>query len=191
MAENYNLGSHVTQIVKGCINGDRRMQEKLYRMTSSRMFGLCLRYAGNYQEAEDILQEGYIKVFNHLKTYRGDGSLDAWMCRIFIHTAIEYYRRRNLLPQQISIEELSTDIPNHAEPNGLQVDDLLRMIQSLAVGYRTVFNLYAVEGYSHQEIAKMLGISVGTSKSQLARARCLLQKMIMEHHEQKSYAVAL
>ncbi|MFK8103910.1 MAG: RNA polymerase sigma factor [Saprospiraceae bacterium] len=166
------------QILQGCLAGQRTAQEFLYNHYAPQMFGICLRYASDYHHAEDILQEGFVKVFNRLDQYRGTGSFEGWLKRIFINTAIEYYRKsiKHLKYQALSgINEVAFD---HHIISELARQDLLKVIQKLPIGYRTVFNLYAIEGYSHKEIATLLEISEGTSKSQLARARKTLQALI-------------
>ena len=167
-----------TDIIKGSIEGDRRMQEALYHRFSPKMYAVCMRYSGHTEDAQDILQEGFIKVFRNLERFRGDGSFEGWMRRIFVNTAIEHYRKAvNLYPVSEHQEESVPDKEWTAFEN-LKAKDLTRLIQTLSPGYRTVFNLYVVEGYTHREIGEMLGISEGTSKSQLARAKNLLQGMI-------------
>lgn len=166
------------QILQGCITGNRNCQEMLYQYFAPRMFGICLRYASDYHQAEDLLQEGFVKVFNKLDRFRGDGSFEGWMKRIFINTAVEHYRKTT---RQIALDPLETAPHPHFDCQALQnlaIQDLLRIIHQLPTGYRTIFNLYAIEGYTHKEIANMLNISEGTSKSQHARARSLLQKLI-------------
>jgi len=165
-----------------CIQGDVQRQKELYEVFAPTMFGICLRYASDYHQAEDILQEGFIKVFTHLDRFRHEGSFEGWLKRVFINTAIEHYRRSLKFNQ---LEDLTQVVQTVEEPTAheeLQVDDLLQLIQELAPGYRTVFNLYAIEGYSHKEIGKLLNISVGTSKSQLARARLALQQRVKALH---------
>ncbi len=167
-----------TNVIEQCIAGRRSSQELLYNFYAPKMFGICLRYAKDYHAAEDILQEGFIKVFNHLDRFRGEGSFEGWIKRVFVNTAIEHYRKAS---NQQSITELSDDANRavgEVASSFLAKEDLLHLVQQLPLGYRTVFNLYAIEGYSHKEIAKMLQISEGTSKSQLARARNTLQKML-------------
>jgi RNA polymerase sigma factor (sigma-70 family) len=171
-----------SDIIKGSIDGDPRMQEALYRQFSPKMYAVCLRYSGQPEDAQDILQEGFIKVFRNLERFRGDGSFEGWMRRIFVNTAIEHYRKAvNLYPVTEHQEEGVTDKEWTAFEK-LTAKDLTRMIQSLSPGYRTVFNLYVVEGYTHREIGDMLGISEGTSKSQLARAKNILQGMVKKHN---------
>lgn len=171
-------------LIKGCIRGNRTYAAALYEHFAPTMFGICLRYANDYHTAEDILQEGFIKVFHHLDRYRFAGSFEGWMKRIFINTAIEYYRRSTKHTGHTEIGEMTQASSSHQVAiEELAQQDLLRLIQQLSPGYRAVFNLYVIEGYSHKEIADLLKISEGTSKSQLARARHLLQKMIITQRD--------
>ncbi len=165
-------------LIRDCIAGKRESQERLYRKFSPKMFAICLRYADNLQSAEDILQEGFIKVFNHLDKYRHEGSFEGWMKRIFVNTSIEFYRKSINQTHYITIDKAYHVSVDENVFSRLAKQDLLEMIQKLPSGYRTVFNLYVIEGYTHKEISKMLNISEGTSKSQLARARGTLQGMI-------------
>ena len=170
------------QFLEECIAGRPNSQKLLYDYFAPKMFGICLRYASDYHQAADILQEGFIKVFNNLHRFRREGSFEGWMKRIFINTSIEYYRKasnQHTLP--LADESLSVKYNGKAISN-LRHQDLLKVVQSLPPGYRTVFNLYVVEGYSHKEIGKMLDINEGTSKSQLARARNLL-RILLEQQE--------
>ncbi len=165
-------------LILGSIRGDRRMQELLYKTYSPKMFGVCLRYSGNADDAQDILQEGFVKVFKNLSRFRGEGSFEGWIRRIFVNTAIEHYRRKvNMYPVTENQENTIED-KDWTAFDRLALKDLLEIIQELSPGYRTVFNLYVVEGYTHKDIADMLGISEGTSKSQLARAKAILQNVI-------------
>ncbi|MFZ9387096.1 MAG: RNA polymerase sigma factor [Chitinophagaceae bacterium] len=165
-------------LLRGCLKGDRRMQEELYSRFSPRMFAVCLRYAGNSEEAEDILQEGFIKVFKKMESFRGEGSFEGWMRRIFVNTAIEHFRRKRYLMPVTEKEENSIEGKYPSVLDDLGAKDILALVQELSPGYRTVFNMYVVEGYTHREIADMLGISEGTSKSQLSRAKAILQDMV-------------
>lgn len=170
-------------IIERCVSGDRKSQELLYKFYSSRMFGICMRYANDYHHAEDVLQEGFVKVFNNIDKYRKDGSFEGWLKRIFINTAVEHYRKTQRTAPTTELENAKENtIPEDGFGN-LSTADLLKMIQGLSPGYRTIFNLYAIEGYSHREIANMLEISEGTSKSQLARARQILQEMVRNSHK--------
>jgi RNA polymerase sigma-70 factor (ECF subfamily) len=170
-------------LIRECVEGKRSAQRELYDRYARKMFGVCLRYSKDYHRAEDLLQEGFIKVFRNLGKFRGDGSFEGWLRRIFVNTAIEHFRKTtHLYPINEAIHHSANTITNGALEN-LGEKDLLAFIQRLSPGYRTVFNLYAIEGYSHKEVAEMLGISEGTSKSQLARARYILQKAVIKHQQ--------
>jgi RNA polymerase sigma factor (sigma-70 family) len=165
-------------LIKGCIDGDRRLQKELYLQHSPKMYSVCLRYCNNTNDAQDVLQDGFVKVFKNLERFRGDGSFEGWMRRIFVNTAIEFFRKKT------NMNLISETVENTFEDNDwtafdrLGEKDILAMVRDLSPGYRTVFNMYVVEGFSHKEIAETLGINEGTSKSQLARARLILQKAI-------------
>ena len=154
------------------------MQEALYKQTASKMMVICMRYAKDRMEAEDVLQMGYIKVFQKLKEYRGDGSFEGWIKRIMVNTAIESYRKNvrsmNVVPIEDAYEQPATGF----DFSRLGMQDLMKVIQKLADGYRIVFNMYIIEGYSHKEIGETLGISESASKSQLSRARAILREEI-------------
>jgi len=154
------------------------MQEELYRRFSPRMYAVCLRYAGNAEEAEDILQEGFIKIFKKLDSFRSEGSFEGWIRRIFVNTAIEHFRRKRYLQPVTEKEENTIEGKYISILDELAEQDILSLVQQLSPGYRTVFNMYVVEGYTHKEIADLLGISEGTSKSQLSRAKVILQEMV-------------
>ncbi|MBI1344547.1 MAG: sigma-70 family RNA polymerase sigma factor [Terrimonas sp.] len=161
------------------------MQEELYNRFSSKMYGVCLRYAANGDDAQDILQDGFVKIFKNLEKFRSEGSFEGWVRRIFVNTAIEHLRRKT---QLISIgEKEERTIPLHEKTalDNLAEKDILALIQQLSPGYRTVFNMYVIEGYTHRDIGEILGISEGTSKSQLARARVILQQKVIEHLDKR------
>jgi len=144
-----------------------------------------MRYAGNSDDAQDMLQDGFVKVFKNLEKFRGEGSFEGWVRRIFVNTAIEHLRRKT---QLVSIgEKEERTIPQNEKTaiDSLAEKDILALIQQLSPGYRTVFNMYVIEGYTHKDIGEILGISEGTSKSQLARARVILQQMVIKHLEKK------
>ncbi|MFT3822406.1 MAG: sigma-70 family RNA polymerase sigma factor [Chitinophagaceae bacterium] len=177
-------------MIKGSIEGDRRMQEELYRRFSPKMYAVCLRYAGNADDARDLLQEGFIKVFKNLHRFRAEGSFEGWMRRVFVNTSIEYFRKKSIHLSSVSDKEENTiEDADITAIDALAEKDIINIIQELSPGYRAVFNLYVVEGYSHKEISEMLGISEGTSKSQLARAKSVLQKKISQYltDTKKSY----
>ena len=161
------------------------MQEEMYRRFSPRMYAVCLRYASNAEEAEDILQEGFIKIFKKLDSFRGEGSFEGWVRRIFVNTAIEQFRRKRYLQPVTEREENTIEGKSLSALDGLAEKDILALIKELSPGYRTIFNMYVVEGYTHKEIADMLGISEGTSKSQLSRAKVILQEMVKKYLDQQ------
>ena len=167
------------QLINGCIIGDRKTQQSLYNRYAPKMFSVCLRYAKDYHSAEDILQDGFVKVFKYIAKFRREGSFEGWLRRIFVNTAIEHLRKSVSLYPIVDDNDKPIDILDESIYDQLDHQDLLNMVQSLSPGYRTIFNLYVIEGYSHKEIAKMLDISEGTSKSQLARSRQLLQKKVL------------
>ena len=172
--------SEIQKIIKGCLEGNRRDQELLYRRHASRLYAVCLQYSGNDEEARDILQEGFIKIFENLENYKFEGSFEGWMRRITVNTALEKYRSKHNLYRVDdidTIQEPDAD-PDNEDYAGLEANDLLGIIRELPPKYRMVFNLYAIEGYSHKEISKLVNISEGTSKSNLSRARCILQKKV-------------
>ncbi len=167
------------ELVEGCLGGRQKYQEELFRRYSGRMFGVCLRYARHRMEAEDVLQDAFVKVFEHLPQFGFKGSLEGWIRRIVVNTAIKTFDRKSFTHEQIGIEPgWDTSSPNPAGDQLLSEQDLLAMISQLPDGYRIVFNLFAIEGYSHQEISEMLGIQESTSRSQLVKARKQLQEQL-------------
>jgi RNA polymerase sigma-70 factor (ECF subfamily) len=173
--------SSETDLIEGCIRGDRKMQYELYERFSPKMYGVCLRYAANAEEAEDILQEGFMKVFKKIGSYRGDGSFEGWIRRIFVNTAIEHFRKKSYLQPITEQEESSIEGKYVSVLDSLAEKDIIKLIQQLSPGYRTVFNMYVIEGYTHKQIADILKISEGTSKSQLSRAKLILQDLVKKH----------
>ncbi len=156
-------------------------QKQLYDKYAPMLYGLALRYAGSEEEAQDILQEAFVKIFKYIKTFEQRGSFEGWLKKILINTAIEHFHKREKHRFQSDITEINeTNIETYEikDPD-FTMEEILKAVQSLPEGYRTVFNLYAIEGYKHKEIAEMLGIDVSTSKSQYHRARKLLQKKLM------------
>lgn len=172
------MGQDIQELINGCISGDSLAQKQLYDRFSPKMYGVCLQYSNNPEEAKDILQEGFIKVFRKLKQYKGKGSFEGWVRKIFINTALERFRgKMNVVPMDEPLE-IPTDNLSDKIIAELSAHELLMMIQELSPQYRMVFNLYAIEGYSHIEISRIMEISVGTSKSNLSRARAILQEKI-------------
>ena len=175
-------------LIRGCIEGERKMQEELYQRYASKMFGVCLRYAGNTEEGEDILQEGFIKVFKKIGSFRGEGSFEGWVRRIFVNTAIEHFRRKTYLQPITEREEETVKGDYTSVLDTLAEKDIINLVQQLSPGYRTVFNMYVVEGYTHKQIGDILGISEGTSKSQLSRAKSILQDLVRKHIDKHKQA---
>ena len=172
------------ELVKKCIAGNASSYKTLYERYASKMLGVCLRYAGNREEAEDLLHDSFIKIFHHLHQYNTSGPLDAWMRRIVVNTAIDGIRRKKLEYSPVEVETLDNQLESDQDVAGtLGFKELVALIQELSPGYRLVFNLYVVEGYQHSEIANLLQISEGTSKSQLARARQILRTKITSQND--------
>src|ERR1700710_2347235 len=171
----------LNELINRCKKGERKAQELLYRQFCAKMLGVCFRYAADKMEAEDMLQNGFIKVFQKIEDYRGDGSFEGWIRRIMVHSSIEYYRKYHKMVQLVDVEEAeSRSSVDALATSKLAADDLMALVQQLAPGYRIVFNLYAIEGYSHREIAAIVGITEGASKSQLSRARGILKDKVIK-----------
>ncbi len=166
------------KIIKGCLQHQKADQYRLYALFSKKMYGICLRYAASNDEAQDILQEGFVKVFANLPSFKGKGSLEGWIKKIFIHTAIEKYRERIYHIPMEHVREDELFVSRNQGYEALHARDILVLVQKLPAQYRLVFNLYALEGYSHKEIGESLGISESTSRSNLARARLFLKEKL-------------
>lgn len=184
--------TNLEEIIEACKKSNRRAQELVYSMYSSTMLGICYRYAKDRAEAEDILQIGFLKVFDKIESFKGEGSFEGWIKRIMVNTSIEFYRKSlRMLPVSGLIEEHDQLEQEQYNPiSNLNVKDILKEIQKLSPGYRMVFNMHAIEGYNHKEIAEILNISEGTSKSQLARARGILQESVKKMGGYKNEKVA-
>lgn len=166
-------------LVNRCLKRDPKAQEMFYNRFAPRVFGICLRYAGSRMEAEDILQDGFVRIFTNLHQYRSEGSLEGWVHRTMVNTAINYYRKNLKYRKEIPLDE-TQEVATITEDalSVLSAEDLITVIQGLPPGYRTVFNLYVMEGLTHKEIGEMTGISENTSKSQLSRARVAIQQRL-------------
>ena len=176
MKENLDL-----RLIESCIRGDRAAQKVLYDRLAPRMFPLCIRYVGDRELAEDILQDGFITLFTRLDSYKGDGSFDGWARKIFITTALMELRKKDALKMSEDLETvrgMKTEVTTQLQNIGYK--DLMKMITQLPPGFRTVFNMYTIEGYSHKEIGEILGISETTSRTQLSRAKTWLQNRLKE-----------
>ncbi len=176
------MADTLQHIINGCRERNPLAQKELYELFKSKMFGICLRYAGNYDDAQDILQDGFIKVFEKIDQFGFKGAFEGWLRRIMVNTALEKYRSSY---QVINIHDNVKEINNEfADDFSTDIDahELLRFVQELSPKYRIVFNLYAIEGYSHKEISDLLGISEGTSKSNLSRARDILKEKVNKYY---------
>jgi RNA polymerase sigma-70 factor (ECF subfamily) len=169
--------SELQQLIAGCKRKDPHARKKLYEQYAPAMLGVCARYANAKDEARDIMQEGFIKVYTKIDSYSGSGSFEGWMRKVFITTALEYLRDVKMFNLHVDLD-YSTEIADNVAVSTIEIlsaEEILQLINELPVGFKTVFNLYAIEGYSHAEIARMLHIREGTSRSQFVRARQLLQ----------------
>ncbi|MEL6652069.1 MAG: sigma-70 family RNA polymerase sigma factor [Bacteroidota bacterium] len=168
------------EIIQGCKQQKPQYQRQLYERFAPKMLGVCYRYAHSREEAEDMLQEGFIKVFQKIHKYDDRGSLEGWIRRLMVNNAIDHLRKQKHYQQQLEINEAITEEVSEDALDQLEVEFLYRVVHALPAGYRAIFNLYAIEGYSHAEIAAQLNISESTSRSQYTRARALLKKRISE-----------
>ncbi|MDR2040782.1 MAG: sigma-70 family RNA polymerase sigma factor [Tannerella sp.] len=170
------------QLIAGCLKGDRKSQKELYDLYSRKMMGVCLRYAGERETARDLLQDGFVKVFTSLDRYAGTGTLEGWIRAVFVNNALEHLRKRDILRGSADLESLY-EAPGEGETtlSKMAAGELMTLVQSLPEGFRAVFNMYAIEGYSHKEIAGKLHITESTSRSQYVRARKWLQERIARY----------
>ena len=185
-----NTDINLNRMWEGCLQNDRKQQEALYRALAPKMLAVCMRYSNDKDEAQDILQEGFIKMFNNVHKYRGDGNLEGWIRRIMVHTAISRYRK---LKPMVLVEDMAEEgaMSSAAQnANNLEVNDLMKLIQQLPQAYRSVFNMYAVEGYSHQEIGNKLGITELLSRTTLYRARNILKEKLSQLTSREQYYMA-
>jgi RNA polymerase sigma factor (sigma-70 family) len=162
-----------------CVNGNSRAQRLLFDKFARKMFSVCLRYAKNEEQAEDVLQDGFVKVFGKLKDFKSEGSLEGWIRRIMVNTALDQIRKNNKQLGDTNIDDVGYKIENNDFiVEKMMAEDLMKMVQAMPDGYKVVFNMFAIEGYSHGEIADTLGISENTSKSQYSRARAYLRERL-------------
>jgi len=167
------------KLINKCKQRDIRAQSEVYQLFAGKLFALCLKYSKNYQEAQDNLQDGFITIFNKIEQYKFKGSFEGWLKRIIINTALQKYREKNVL--NLISEEIPEEIEVEIDELDISLDFLLKIIQELPNRYRLVFNMYVLDGYSHKEIAELLEISEGTSKSNLSRGRYILKKKVEEN----------
>jgi len=167
-------------LINGCLRRDRNAQKLLYDTYSSKMYGLCYRYVKDSMEAQDVLVTSFTKIFEKIDQFKQEGSFEGWIRRIVVNESLTSLRKRRSMHVETELEQADND-PNYKNASDhLEAEDLLTIVNELPTGYRIVFNMYAIDGYSHKEIAEYLGISENTSKSQLSRARTYLQKVLKE-----------
>ena len=176
-----DAGVNDLDLVKKCLEGNQLAQRELFDKFAPRMMGVCLRYMRDQEQSEDVLQEGFIKVFTKLDLYNGKGSLEGWVRRIMVNTSLDQIRRKAKFTGNVSMDDVDYKIEFDGQIlSSLAEQDLLKRIHDMPNGYRTVFNMFAIEGYSHKEIAEELGITENTSKSQYSRAKALLRAKLEE-----------
>ena len=167
------------QLIEGCRKGDRRAQKALYETFSRKMMSVCLRYVSDWETARDLLQEGFVKVFTHIDSYTGNGSFEGWIRKIFVNSALEHLRHANVLRESTDLDQTAEVAQTDSSPlSDISAAELMQLVQSLPAGFRTIFNLFAIEGYSHKEISERLHITESTSRSQYTRAKQLLQRKV-------------
>jgi RNA polymerase sigma-70 factor (ECF subfamily) len=168
-------------LIKGCLRRDPNAQQQLFDIYSSKMYGVCYRYVKHAMEAEDVLVVAFTKVFERIGQFKNEGSFEGWIRRIMINESLTYLRKKRTMYVETDLEKADRE-PDYSQlSNHLEAEDLLKMIDQLPPGYRVVFNMYAIDGYTHKEIADQLGINENTSKSQLSRARTYLQKLLVQN----------
>ena len=171
------------KLIKQCANNDRKAQKEIYQLFAGKLFSICLKYSKNKQEAQDNFQDGFVTIFDKIGQFNFKGSFEGWIKRVMVNTILLKYRKKNVL--SIVTEEIPDEVVVDIDDDEISLDYLLNLIQELPDRYRMVFNLYVLDGHSHKEIAKMLQIAEGTSKSNLARARGILKQKIEIHQERQ------
>lgn len=173
----------LNKLILRCAKNDREAQKEIYQLFAGKLFSICLKYSKNKQEAQDNFQDGFVTIFAKIDTFNFKGSFEGWLKRVMINTILLKYRKKSVL--NIVTEEIPDEVVVDVDDDEISLDFLLDLIKELPERYRMVFNLYVLDGYSHKEIAKMLKIAEGTSKSNLARARMILKRRLEEHQEQQ------
>lgn len=171
------------QLIESCRKGDRIGQKELYNRFARKMMGVCYRYVNDKETASDLLQDGFVKVFSSLESYSGKGSFEGWIRKIFVNTALEFLRKTDVLRDATDLDNTAELVqPDSSVISSMTADELMQLVHELPPGFRTVFNLFAIEGYSHKEIAELMNITESTSRSQFTRARQMLQKRVNALH---------
>lgn len=174
----------LNQLINDCKNNDRKAQEQLYRLYSPKLFAVCLKYSRNYTEAQDNLQDGFLLIFKKIEQFAFKGSFDGWLKRVMVNHVLQQYRTQTFL--SLANEDVPEDVEIEIDDDDISLDYLLKIIQELPDRYRLVFNLYVNDDYSHAEIAEMLSINIGTSKSNLSRARMILKEKIEQYKNEEN-----
>jgi len=168
-------------LIAGCLHNDAAAQRELYNHYSSKMLSVCYRFAHNREDAEDMLQEGFIKVFTQMHTFQNKGAFEGWIRRIIVHTCINFLKKHKKFADSVELDYANTiNVKEESLPSLMQAKQIVEAIRLLPIGYRTVLNLYAIEGYSHKEIGEMLDIQESTSRSQFTRAKVLLEQVLVK-----------
>lgn len=179
MVNNLSTGSKERELVSECLKNNRKAQKQMYEWLAPRMFALCIRYVGDKEFAKDVLHDGFITLFSKLSTYKGDGSLEGWARRIFVTTALMQLRKRDILRRAEDVEIVGQQLVYDSDIiDKIDSHVLLQLVSQMPVGFRTVFNMYVIEGYTHQEIAQELNITEGGSRSQLSRGKIWLKEKL-------------
>lgn len=180
-------------LIRGCVNWDKKAQNALYNRYAATMFAVCFRYSRTREDAEDTFSEGFMKVFDNIQKYKFTGSLEGWIRRIMVNCAIDKFRKNSIIMDDYAIVENQPEVKNayyDSIHNQYNAEELIQLVQKLPPAYKMVFNLYAIEGYKHKEIADLLGISEGTSKSNLSDARAFLQKALAKKSNNMDHSLS-
>ncbi len=187
----FSNNANIEKLIKACIRGEKKYQKILYQSFYGKMLAVCMRYAADINEAQDILHDGYIKVFNKLKSFEYKGSFEGWIRRIIVNNAIDYVRNKRDFVISISDDNTFNNLKDNSFDNNdeqlikMKAEIIIKLIQKLSPAYRTVFNMYVIEEYSHKEIAEELNISIGTSKSNFAKAKLKLKLLFEQYNIEK------
>lgn len=171
--------SGLEKLIKGCSKSDRKAQETLFSLYYGYAMSIALRYSYSHEKAADITNEGFLKVFSSIQLFRGEAEFKSWLRKIIVNTALDHYRKEKKHEKQVLLENGFNELADESVLDQLQADDIMKMVQNLPEIYRFTFNLYEIEGYSHEEIASILGTTAGTSRANLSRAKQLLRQMIL------------
>lgn len=184
------VDTRLQDLFEGCLNNNHKQQEAFYKLLAPKMMAVCMRYAKDKDTAQDIMQDGFVKVFKNMRNYRGEGSMEGWVRRIMVHSAISYYRKSSRMVLVDDFAESGVATGSSYNANNLETNDLMRLVQQLPDTYRSIFNMYAIDGYSHKEIGQNLNISELLSRTNLSRARTLLKSKLNKLEPMDKYCMA-